>query len=194
MRRAARAPRRAVVSARRSASHGGARGGASLEAHALSWAFAVRESWQGAGGTGERGTGERPSGSSVARLCSASREHGGRGAVWRASPGDTAACQADEERRPGARWLHWRGYCLRPLARPQAAIRQQGRAVGRGQEGLPERSSTVWRTYERTATHARYVIISACVTWLRGEELCVPGREGNSGRRAAGAPASRGLI
>jgi hypothetical protein len=49
---------------------------------------------------------------------------------------------------------HWRGHCLRPLARPQAAIRQQGRAVVRGQEGLPERSSTVWRTYERTATHA----------------------------------------
>jgi len=77
---------------------------------------------------------------------------------------------------------HWRG------------LRQQGRAVGRGQEGLPERSSTVWRTYERTATHARYVNISACVTWLRGEELCVPGCEENSGRRAAGAPASRGLI
>ena len=131
----------------------------------------------------------------------------GAGCRWRASPGDTAACQADEERRPGARWLHWRGHFLMPLARllPHAtgeaiasghwrSLRQQGRAVDRGQEGLPERSSTVWPSYERTATHARYVNISACVTWLLGEELCVPGRKGNSGRRAAGAPASRGLI
>ena len=72
--------------------------------------------------------------------------------------------------------------------------------MGRGQEGLPERSSTVWRTYERTATHARYVNISACVTWLRGNAgrgtVCARQRgkqweKGGGGSRLTGADMKR---